>query len=100
MNAITTDIDTTPQGQSSPRTSVTVRTDTLRHCLNDLRDNGWEIAHAMGATGTREITLDDGTELILTQRGAGGGMWYPQTCVACRLDRAGDTVREYEVYVR
>lgn len=93
-------LNTTPQNQISPRYEVEIRTDTLRHCLADLRAHGQEIAQAMGATGYRDIRLDDGTELHLTQMAASQrGCWLPGTCEAVRLDR-GEPVARYAIFPR
>lgn len=92
-------IDTTPIGQISPMQSVEIRTQTLRTCLRDLRENGFEIATAMGATGTREITLDNGELLRLTQIGCGENAWHPQTCQAIRFDsRECEIIGRYPIY--
>lgn len=93
-------LDTTPQNQISPTQSVEIRTDKLRNCLRDLRANGLGIAQAMGATGYREIRLDDGTELHLTQASAWErGWWHPNTCVAVR-GNDGEPVVRYRIFPR
>ncbi len=94
-------LNTTPQNQISPLNTVDVRTDTLRHALADLREHGLAIAQAMGATGYRDVRLDDGTELHLTQMGASErGCWLPGTCECLRLDDRCETVARYAIHPR
>jgi len=94
-------LNTTPQNQISPVCTVEIRTDTLRHCLSDLREHGRELGEAMGATGHRHVILDDGTELSLTQQSASErGCWYPGTVEAVKLDSNYNSSQRYAIHPR
>lgn len=70
-----------------------VRTDTIRHALNDLRKIDWPDY----MPGSAFVPLNDGTELHICNGAASDGGSLTGVIVASRFDHAGDLVARYEV---